>query len=116
MPPTNYIWMRTNMRNELIGVYEWLDGKWRKIEFDWDDRDVYTKAEVDLLISLTESEIIRKIAIGEYSIGDLFIDEELSLESENAVQNKVVTAALDKKLDKQEFYDSAIPDRNFPWN
>jgi hypothetical protein len=27
MPPTNYIWMRTNMRHELIGVYEWLNGE-----------------------------------------------------------------------------------------
>lgn len=63
---------------------------------------------------MTEAEIIRKISIGEYSIGDIVIDDELSNESENAVQNKVITAALDKKLDKQEFYDSAIPDENFP--
>lgn len=115
MPPTNYIWMRTNVKNELIGVYEWLNGKWHKIDIDYEDKDVYTKTEVDILLQVTEAEIIRKISIGEYSIGDIVIDDELSNESENAVQNKVITAALDKKLDKQEFYDSAIPDENFPW-
>lgn len=45
MPPTNYIWMRTNVKNELIGVYEWLNGKWHKIDIDYEDKDVYTKTE-----------------------------------------------------------------------
>jgi hypothetical protein len=27
MPPTNYVWMRTNLKGELIGVYEWYEGK-----------------------------------------------------------------------------------------
>ncbi len=104
------------MKNELLGVYEWLNGKWHKIEIDFDDKDVYTKAEIDVLLQVTEEEIIRKIALGEYDIGSIIVDSELSLESENPVQNKVITAALDQKLDKQEFYDSAIPDENFPWN
>ena len=49
MPPTNYIWMRTNMNDELIGVYEWLNGAWHRLKFgsDSDYRDVYSKTEVD---------------------------------------------------------------------
>lgn len=105
MPPTNYIWMRTNMRNELIGVYEWLNGEWHRIKFggDTDYRDVYSKTEVDYLLQWTEQEIIRKLMEGEYEIEDYIIDDELSLESKNAVQNKVITAELNKKLDKSEF-------------
>lgn len=56
MPPTNYIWMRTNMKDELIGVYEWLNEKWHKIEIDYEDKDVYTKTEVDILLQITEQE------------------------------------------------------------
>jgi hypothetical protein len=39
--------------------------------------------------------------------GNVTIDSELSLESENAVQNKVVTEALDGKLDKKAWTGSA---------
>ena len=46
-------------------------------------------------------------------VNDL-IDDELSEESENPVQNKVITAELNKKLDKVEFYDSAIDDEDYP--
>lgn len=113
MPPTNYIWMKTNLRNELVGVYEWYNGKWREISLKPDGKDYYTKSEVDTLLQYTEQEIIRIIASGEYSI---VVDSELSLESENPVQNKVITAALDKKLDKVEFYNSAIQEPDYPWN
>ena len=102
MPPTNYIWMRTNMRNELLGVYEWLNGHWHRIKFDGSG-DYYTKQEVDYLLQWTEQEIIRKLVEGEYEIDDWIIDDELSLESENAVQNKVITAELQNKIDRSEF-------------
>lgn len=60
----------------------------------------------------TEQEIINKLLSGEYKI--ITIDDELSEESENPVQNKVITAELNKKLDKVEFYDSAIDDEDYP--
>lgn len=105
MPPTNYIWMRTNIRDELIGVYEWFNGEWHRIKFggDTDYRDVYSKAEVDYLLQYTEQEILKKLIEGEYEIEDLIIDDELSLESKHAVQNKVITAELLNKVDKSEF-------------
>lgn len=115
MPPTNYIWMKTNLRKELVGIYEWYNGKWHEIALnnDGSGTDSYTKVEVDTLLRYTEQEIVRKLATGEYKI---LVDDFLSLESENPVQNKVITAALDLKLDKQEFYDSAIPEEDYPWN
>ena len=81
------------------------------------DKDYYTKTEVDTLLQYTEQEIIRKLANGEYEIDfNITIDDHLSLESENPVQNKVVTEELNKKLDKVEFYDSAIQEPDYPWN
>lgn len=105
MPPTNYIWMKTNINDELIGVYEWLNGQWHRIKFggDSDYRDVYSKTEIDYLLQYTEQEIIRKLIEGEYEIDDFIIDDELSLVSKNAVQNKVITAELLNKVDKAEF-------------
>ena len=105
MPPINYIWMKTNINDELIGVYEWLNGQWHRIKFggDSDYRDVYSKAEVDYLLQYTEQEILRKLIEGEYEIEDLIIDDALSLESKHAVQNKVITAELLNKVDKAEF-------------
>ena len=113
MPPTNYIWMRTNTRNELIGVYEWLNGEWHRIRFggDSDYRDTYSKAEIEYLLQYTEQEIVRKLLEGEYEITDWVIDNELSLDSEKPVQNKVVTAELSNKLDKADFeaFKDTIP-------
>ena len=113
MPPTNYIWMRTNTRNELIGVYEWLNGEWHRIKFggDSDYRDTYSKAEIEYLLQYTEQEIVRKLLEGEYEITDWVIDNELSLDSEKPVQNKVVTAELSNKLDKADFeaFKDTIP-------
>lgn len=105
MPPTNYIWMRTDINDELVGVYEWLNGQWHRIRFggDSDYRNVYSKTEVDYLLQYTEQEILRKLIEGEYEIDDLIIDSELSLESAHAVQNKVITAELLNKVDKAEF-------------
>lgn len=105
--------MKTNLKNELVGIYEWYSGKWREISLHSDEKDYYTKTEVNTLLQYTEQEIIRIIADGNYTIT---VDSELSLESENPVQNKVITAALDKKLDKAEFYDSAIQAEDYPWN
>lgn len=114
MPPINYIWMRINSNDELIGVYEWLNGEWHRIKFggDSDYRDVYSKTEVDYLLQWTEQEIIRKLAEGEYEIDEFIFDDELSTESSNAVQNKVITAELLGKLDKEEFeqFKSIIPE------
>ena len=113
MPPTNYIWMRTNTRNELIGVYEWLNGEWHRIRFggNTDYRDTYSKAEIEYLLQYTEQEIVRKLLEGEYEITEWLVDDELDLESEKAVQNKVVTAELNNKLDKTEFeeFKDTIP-------
>ena len=113
MPPTNYIWMRTNIQDELIGVYEWFNGEWHRIKFggDSDYRNVYSKTEVDYLLQWTEQEIIRKLIEGEYEIDDFVIDDELSLESEHAVQNKVITAELQNKIDRTEFdaFKDTIP-------
>lgn len=66
MPPTNYIWMRTNIKHELIGVYEWLNGEWHRIKFggDSDYKDVYSKTEIDYLLQWTEQEILRKLIEG----------------------------------------------------
>ena len=111
MPPTNYIWMKTNLKGELIGVYEWLEGKWRLIHIDGDD-DTYTKEEIDVLLQYTEQEIIRKSTTGEYDLCDLTVDDFLSEESENPVQNKVITVELNKKLNKTD----NIPIDELPWN
>ncbi len=115
MPPTNYIWMRVNLRNELIGVYEWLNGHWYKININSGGCDSYSKTEVDLLLEYTEQEIVRKIIAGEYDIGNIAVDDELSFTSTNPVENRVITAELAKKLDKAEFDASAIPEENYPW-
>lgn len=64
------------------------------------------------MLQYTEQEIINKIVNGEYQL--IIVDDELSEESENPVQNKVITAELNKKLDKVEFYDSAIDDEDYP--
>ena len=109
MPPTNYIWMKTNLKRELVGIYEWLNGRWHPIEINHEDSDTYTKVEVDTLLQYTEQEIVRKLATGEYKI---LIDDFLSLESENPVQNKVITAELNKKLNKTD----NIPIEDLPWN
>lgn len=117
MPPTNYIWMKTNMRNELVGIYEWVNGAWHEIKIKHDvSSEIYTKEEVDALLYYTEQMIIQKLATGEYEIGNLIVDDELSLESENPVQNKVITAALNLKLDKSEFNNSSIKEEDYPWN
>lgn len=116
MPPTNYIWMRVNMRDELLGVYEWLNGNWYRINIhSGDSCDSYSKTEVDLLLEYTEQEIINKIINGDYDIGNITVDSELSFESTNPVENRVITAELAKKLDKVEFNVSAIPEENYPW-
>lgn len=111
MPPTNYVWMRTNLKGELIGVYEWYEGKWRLIHIGPDGpSDTYTKEEIDILLQYTEQEIIRKITTGEYKL--ITVDDFLSLESENPVQNKVITQELNKKLNKTD----NIPLSDLPWN
>lgn len=113
MPPTNYVWMRTNVKGELIGVYEWVEGKWRLIHIHGGgSSDTYTREEIDILLQYTEQEIIRKITTGEYDVCDITIDDFLSEESENPVQNKVITRELKKKLNKTD----NIPIEDLPWN
>lgn len=104
MPPTNYIWMKTNLRNELIGIYEWINGAWHEVEIKHSVSDeIYTKEEVNALLDYTEQLIAQKLANGEYEIGNITIDDELSDASENPVQNKVVAAKFATKADKAEF-------------
>ena len=43
-----------------------------------------------------------KITTGEYDLCDLTVDDFLSEESENPVQNKVITVELNKKLNKTD--------------
>jgi len=31
VPPTNYIWMRTDAAGNVVGVYEYINGSWTKI-------------------------------------------------------------------------------------
>lgn len=119
MPPTNYIWMKLNLNKELIGIYEWYNGKWHPIEISPTDKEYYTKSETDSLLEYysqyTEQEIIRKIASGEYEIDvHITIDDHLDANSENPVQNKVIKDALDRKWDKQELI--SIPSDDYPWN
>ena len=54
------------------------------------------------MLQYTEQEIIRKIAEGEYVVCDITVDDFLSEESENPVQNKVITRELNKKLNKTD--------------
>ena len=54
------------------------------------------------MLQYTEQEIIRKITTGEYDICDITIDDMLDEESENPVQNKVITRELNKKLNKTD--------------
>ena len=109
MPPTNYIWMRTNMKNQLIGVYEWLNGKWHRIKLNDGGCDTYSRAEMDYLLEYTEEEIIRKINEGEYQITAFIIDDELDATSIHAVENRVVTNALASKVDN-ETLDAILDD------
>ena len=60
MPPTNYIWMKTDLKKKLIGIYEWYNGKWHEIELDDHDSNVYTKTDVDSLLRLLWKELNRK--------------------------------------------------------
>lgn len=100
MPPTNYIWMRTNMKNQLIGVYEWLNGRWRRIKISDGGCDTYSRSEIDYLLEYTEQEIIRKINDGEYQITGITIDDEIDATSSNPVENRVIAEALSDKVDQ----------------
>ena len=113
MPPTNYIWMRVDLKKELIGFYEWINGHWYKLDIHKDD--TYSKQEIDLLLEYTEQEVVRKIRNGEYDIG-LRIDDELSLTSENPVQNKVISEEIASKVSRSELEQSVIPANQYPWN
>ena len=89
MPKTNYIWMKTNLKDELIGIYEWYNGEWRPIHPG--GSDTYTREEIDMLLSLTEQEIAEKLANGEYEIGN--IDElDSSIASEGVPSGSRVIA------------------------
>lgn len=101
MPPTNYIWIRTDLDDNLIGVYEWLNEHWHKLDFD--GYGTYNRCEIDYLLQYTELEVVRKIRNGEYNIGTAIVDAGLSHISTKPVQNRVVTNALDTKLNKSEF-------------
>lgn len=103
MPPTNYIWMRTNKKDQLIGVYEWLNGQWCRIYIDGDECDTYNKQEIDILLQYTEQEIVDKILKGEYTTGSITVDEELSFVSSNPVTNRRVTTELAEKVDRIDF-------------
>lgn len=112
MPPTNYVWMKTNLKNELVGVYEWVNGQWRRIHIKGDDGgDYYSRCEVDILLQYTEQEIIHKINTGQYDLSSLTVDDELSFLSVNPVQNRVVTTELAAKLDRTDFeiFKNSLP-------
>lgn len=101
IPPTSYIWMKTDLNNKLIGVYEYIKNKWTEIDLDLLlAKQYYSRQEIDILIKYVEQEILRKIAYGEYDIEQITVDSKLDLFSKNPVQNSVVTEALLKKQDK----------------
>ena len=95
MTPTDYIWMKTDLKNLLLGIYAWINGEWQRIDGD-SDTTIYTKTEVDKLLLLFEKEISKKLKDGGYDIA-ITADSKLSSISKNPVQNKVIKAALDRK-------------------
>lgn len=96
VPSTEYIWMKTDLNKNLLGVYEWIAGKWCNINID-PEHAGYTKDEIDRLLLLFERQIKDKIEGGEYNIPTVTIDAVLSPTSTNAIQNKAVKQALDSK-------------------
>jgi hypothetical protein len=75
----------------------WGDGRAKVFGAPIDDNDVIRKVDIATINgnSITNG--------GNIEIDSIEVDNELSVESENPVQNKVVTEALDGKLDKQKW-------------
>ena len=104
MPPTNYVWMKTNLKGELIGIYEWYNGEWRPIK-GGDEGDTYTKEEVDLLIQAAQQVIIDGLANGIYEIGNIQVAIEgldSKLISDGTASSGTVVADKDTSQDESE--------------
>lgn len=107
MPPTNYVWMKTNLKGELIGIYEWYNGEWRPIK-GGDPGDTYTKEEVDLLIQAAQQTIIDGLANGRYRIGNIEIEIDgldSRLYAEGTPGSGTVIATKDSSQDDSESVD-----------
>ena len=99
-PPTNYIWMKLDLKGKLLGVFEYIKNKWTEIDLDYlVGKSYYSRQEIDILLRYVEREILRKIAFGEYDINKIVVDSSLNLLSKNPVRNSVVTEALNGKQD-----------------
>ena len=109
MPPTNYVWMKTNLKGELIGIYEWYNGEWRPIK-GGDAGDTYTKEEVDLLIQAAQQAIIDGLANGIYEIGNIQVEIDgldSRLISDGTASSGTVVADKDSSQDDSESIDPA---------
>ena len=112
MPPTNYIWMKTDTNGELIGVFTWLNGDWHEIHID----ELITKTEASEMINALVQEFIADVINGEYDLtSSISIDSELNSSSTNPIGNNVVTEELNRKLNRSEFDISPISVEDYPW-
>ena len=100
-PPTNYVWMKTDLNDKLIGVYEYIKDKWREIDVDAIiSKQYYTKWDVDFMLKIAKQEILQRIASSSYDITEIVVDSELDSESTNPVSNNVLTEIINSKQDK----------------
>ena len=80
----------------IYEVYKQLDKKIDNILYIDNTLNFYSEDKIIKSIDLVNKDLIEKILEGKI---DLSIDDELSLESKNAVENKVITEELNKKQD-----------------
>lgn len=100
MPPTNYIWMRTNVKNELVGIYEWYNGKWNEVSLN---SDFYTKQDVNNLLQHVEQDIIDKLTTGverfkQYT-DDTFVTTEDVSEVDSVVRDTYTKQEIDEMFE-----------------
>lgn len=100
MPPTNYIWMRTNVKNELIGIYEWYNGKWNEVSLN---SNFYTKQEVNNLLQHVEQDTIDKLTTGierfkQYT-DDTFVTTEDVSEVDSVVRDTYTKQEIDEMFE-----------------
>lgn len=88
----------------IYEVYKQLDKKIDNILYIDNVLHIYSEDKLIKSIDLVNNELIEKILKGKI---DLSIDDELSLESKNAVENKVITEELNKKQNISELANVA---------
>ncbi len=88
----------------IYEVYKQLDKKIDNILYIDNVLHIYSGDKIIKSIDLVNNELIEKILEGKI---DLNIDDELSLESKNAVENKIITEELNKKQNISELANVA---------